>query len=89
MSDMTDIDPTNAQTAKHATQTVSLPKGRVHVIGIAGSADMLHALLRTENDEIQTVNVGDAVGKGTVIAIDAEKVIVSVGKRNVVLHMPT
>ena len=82
-------DTTNAQTAALATETQALPLRRLQLIGVAGTEETPRALLRTPAGQITTVERGDAIRQGTVIAIGANSVTLSGGGgRTTVLHMP-
>lgn len=66
---------------------MTLPKWRAHLIGLFGSDETPRALLRTADGDILAVRIGDTVEKSTVVAIDAEKVVVAKGKRSDILRM--
>ena len=61
----------------------------LQLIGVAGTEDNRRALLRAPNGSIQTVQVGDSLRQGTVVAIDDDAIILSSGTGNRRLKMPT
>lgn len=88
-TDSTTNATTNATTAKFATQSELLPMHSLQLIGVAGTEDNRRALLREPNGNIQTVQVGDSLRQGTVVAIDDDAIILSSGTGNRRLKMPT
>ncbi|WP_299725234.1 pilus assembly protein PilP [uncultured Tateyamaria sp.] len=79
---------TNATTAELATQTGALPLNSLQLIGVAGTEDNRRALLRAGNGSIQTVQVGDNLRQGTVVAIADDAVILSSATGSRQLRMP-
>lgn len=69
--------PTNPVTADAATQRGALPLRRLHLIGVAGAPDARRAMVRTPGGQIKTVQVGDEIRQGRVVAIDEDAVILS------------
>jgi len=68
---------TNTATAEFATQISALPLHSLQLIGVCGTEEERHALLRSADGTFQTVSVGDPVRKGSVVAIDDNAVILS------------
>jgi len=81
-------ESTNTTTAKFATQISALPLHSLQLIGVFGTQEERHALLRSAGGTFETVGVGDPVRQGTVVAIDENSVILSTGSGTRRLTMP-
>lgn len=82
-------DPTAPATAADlATLPEALPLRGLQLIGIAGTQDAPRALLRSPNGKIETVGIGDTVRRRTVVAIDADAILLSSSHGTETLHMP-
>lgn len=82
-------DPTNPITSNTATKRGVLPLRSLQLIGVVGTDDARRALLRTAGGRIQTVQVGDTLRQGQVIAIDVDAVILSTGGETRRLTIPS
>jgi len=65
----------NATVKSAATQKGALKKNSVSLLGIFGSKADIRALMRLSSGRIKEVKPGSRVSSGTVIAIDAEGVM--------------
>lgn len=79
---------TNATTANLATISNALAMGGMTLIGVFGTVEEKHALLRAAGGKIHRVSVGDTVSQHRVVAIAQDAVILSgvTGQRK--LSMP-
>jgi hypothetical protein len=80
--------PTTASVARQATVTRALNLGTLNLIGVYGTANNRHALVRTPTGAFQRVRVGDRLDGGQVSAIGASELTISKGGRTVTLGMP-
>ena len=82
-------EPTNPITSNTATDRGVLPLRSLQLIGVVGTDDARRALLRTASGRIQTVQVGDTLRQGQVVAIDVDAVILSTGGETRRLTIPS
>lgn len=79
-------EPTPAGVAALATQTVRLE--RFALLGVFGTESAPAALIRQPDGSTLRVTPGDETAGGTVLSIDAERVILSRGSGQRVLRLP-
>jgi hypothetical protein len=80
--------PTRASVARQATVTGALNLNRINLIGVYGTANNRHALVRMPGGDFQRVRVGDRLDGGQVSAIGESDLRYSKGGRMVTLTMP-
>lgn len=80
-------EDTNDITAKLATERGALPLRQLQLLGIVGTPDARRALLRTAGGQTRLVVVGDHIRQGTVVAIGADRMVLSdtIGQRTLTL----
>jgi hypothetical protein len=74
--------------AAAATTQTGLSRNQVSLIGVFGTANRRHALVRMPNGAIQRVQVGDQVQGAQVAAVTADSVRLRSGGRETILRMP-
>jgi len=81
---------TNATTANLATISNALATGGMTLIGVFGTVEEKHALLRAAGGKIHRVSVGDTVSQNTVVAIAEDAVILAgmTGQRKLSMPAP-
>ncbi|MEX0312473.1 MAG: hypothetical protein AB3N17_19775 [Tateyamaria sp.] len=82
-------DQTNDITADLATQRGALQLRQLQLLGVVGTEDARHALLRTAGGQTRLVKKGDRLRQGTVVAIGADRVVLASGSDQRVLTLPT
>lgn len=80
--------PTRATVARQATVNGALNLGRTNLIGVFGTANARHALVRESGGRLVRVKVGDRVDGGRVVAIGASDLSYQRGGNTVRLTMP-
>ncbi|APX11726.1 hypothetical protein [Tateyamaria omphalii] len=81
-------EETNDITADLATQRGALPLHNMQLLGIAGADNNRRALLRTAGGQTRTVQVGDSLRQGTVIAIGEDRIVLNGGMGQRTLTLP-
>jgi hypothetical protein len=74
--------------AAAATMQTGLSRNQVSLIGVFGTANRRHALVRMPNGAIQRVQAGDQVQGAQVAAVSADSVRLRNGGRETILRMP-
>ncbi len=77
---------TSPNIASLATKEAHLPK--TALIGIFGPPATLSALILMPKGETRSVKVGDNIGKGTVLAIGKDQVVLMRNGSQHILHLP-
>ncbi len=80
--------PASVALATSATQKRGLSRGSVSLIGVFGSEEGRHALLRLPNGAIQRVSAGDSIQGVQVAAVGPDSVRLSGRGRDTVLRLP-
>lgn len=80
--------PTRASVAQQATLTRAINLSRVNLIGVYGTANNRHALVRQSNGRYVRVKVGDRLDGGQVVGIGASDLRYSRGGQTVTLTLP-
>ncbi len=65
----------NATVTSAATQKGALKKNSVSLLGVFGPKTDMRALVRLSSGRVKEVKLGSSVSSGTVVAIDAEGVM--------------
>jgi Tfp pilus assembly protein PilP len=73
--------------ARQATESNALNLGELSLVGVFGAAGSRRALLRLANGRFQTVEVGDRVDGGQVVAISTSQLSYAKSGRTLVLHL--
>ncbi|MFN3936245.1 MAG: hypothetical protein ACK4KW_01595 [Gemmobacter sp.] len=80
--------PTRASVARQATVTRAISLNRLNLIGVYGTANNRHALVRQPNGRFVQVRVGDRLDGGQVIAIGQSELQLQKGGRVETLALP-
>ncbi|MEM9268193.1 MAG: hypothetical protein AAGA78_04570, partial [Pseudomonadota bacterium] len=80
--------PTTASVARAATQPDALPSRGLVLIGVYGTTNSRHALVRTRRGKFETVRRGDVIDGFQVSAIGLDTVRVRRGGKDQVLRLP-
>ena len=80
--------PQIASVAKQATLANAINLGKLNLIGVYGTANNRHALVRLASGRYVRVKVGDRVDGGQVAAISAQELRYIKNGRNLVLALP-
>lgn len=83
-----DTTATAPEVAEAATQSITLPKDRLTLLGTFGKSESRKALVRTESGSIRKVALGDRIGRATVTAVDESAVHLVQGDLSRKLSMP-
>lgn len=78
----------NATVKSAATQKGALKKNSVSVLGVFGPKADMRALMRTSSGRVKEVKLGSRVSSGTVVAIDAEGVMLRQSGRTTRIVIP-
>jgi hypothetical protein len=78
--------PTPSTVKQLATQEVQLPK--TALLGIFGTAAAPSALILLPKGKTQIVTVGDAIGRGTVLAIGKDGLVLGRNGAQYVMRLP-
>ena len=80
---------TPAYVAEQATQKAALKRGTLTLIGIAGGAETLRALILLPSGKVVTAQLGEKSSVGTVLGIDNTRVILMRGNKQLTLELPS
>lgn len=80
---------TPAHVADKATQKAALQRGTLTLIGIAGGADSLRALILLPSGKVITAQLGETSSVGTVLGIDATSILLLRGRKQLRLALPS
>lgn len=80
--------PTRASVARQATVSGALNLGRLNLIGVFGTANSRHALVRESGGRLVRVKIGDRLDGGRVTAISASELSYQKGNNTLRLQMP-
>ncbi|MFV0359525.1 hypothetical protein [Tropicimonas sp.] len=78
----------NATVAEAATQKNTIALDELVLLGTFGTDDARTALVRHTSGRIEKVAPGNRVGRATVVAIDADSLVLKTGSRTRRLQMP-
>lgn len=80
--------PTRASVARQATVNRGINLGRINLLGVFGTANSRHALVRESGGRLVKVRVGDRLDGGQVVAISQSEVRYQKRGQTVSLSMP-
>jgi hypothetical protein len=86
MASDTSSTPAPAKVERLATQEAHLP--RTALLGIFGTEDAPSALVLLPQGKTQIVGVGDKIGKGIVVAIGTDQIVLARSGTQHILRMP-